>query len=185
MEVRQPILLDADAFLCMRGLGILGDVVQATALVVHLTEYVARHELSPVASLVLDLEGSGRVIIGSVVARTPAFEMWRRLRREGADKGEAEAIAWGASREGVPRPWFVTLDGEARRHSARCGLRAMDVRDFLVRTVALGAVAVEVVRQAVAVWDDRGQQQGRPADWSSFERGFLDLVREAETTARG
>ena len=54
------ILLDADAFLCARRLSFLDLLTEALAEPLILTEYIARHELSTIASTVAGLESIHR-----------------------------------------------------------------------------------------------------------------------------
>lgn len=118
------ILIDADAFLFARSLGLL-ELLEATHEVwpkptLRCTATIARNELNTVQELVQKLEALGLLRVEHILARTPAA----RLKREIQDKcrvhkGEAEAIAWACS-VGSDRPVVSSLTISApngRRHS--------------------------------------------------------------------
>ncbi len=106
----RPLLLDTDAFLCLRKLGVLALVCSARGRndPLLLTGYVARTELSSIATERSAMEASGCLRVHDVVARTPAAERWKRFRRERIHKGEAEAIAFALDSDRDTRPVFVS-----------------------------------------------------------------------------
>lgn len=175
----RDVLLDADAFRFLRGLGLLDEVLTALRREcdVVMTGYVARHELSALAADLARLEAAGLLRVESVLARSAAGRRYRDFQRE-ADKGEAEAIAWALERAAEERPLFVSRDAGARRFAGEQRVPHTDVFGVIVEAVLLGGLSRERAASAVEVWDDKTQQLGRPADYESFERTFDVRVSE-------
>jgi predicted nucleic acid-binding protein len=134
---------------------------------VIMTEYVARHELSQLAREVAALEAAGALRIEPLEAKNADF---RRLRQSGADKGEAEAIAWALAQN--PRPCFVSVDKGARRLARENRVVAGDIMDLLTDLIGLGLLSLEEARSHAEPWNDRRQQRGRPADFTTFDEMF-------------
>ena len=178
----RDVLIDADAFRFLRGLGLLDEVALALRKDRggFMTEYVARHELSALAPDVARLEAAGALTVAAVAVRTPAGQRYRDFKRV-ADKGEAEAIAWALERPPPSRPLFVSRDAGARRFAGEQRVPHTDVLGVLVEVVLGGHVTRERVERAVAVWDDKSQQLGRPADYVGFDATFA--AREQERLA--
>lgn len=175
----RDVLLDADAFRFLRGLGLLDEVLVALRAdrAVVMTEYVARHELSALAGDVARLEAAGQVTVERVLARSAAGRRYREFQRV-ADKGEAESIAWALERPPRSRPLFISRDAGARRFAAEQRVPHTDVFGVMVEAVLAGRLTRDRAASAVEVWEDKTQQLGRPADYETFDRTFA--VRESE-----
>jgi hypothetical protein len=112
------LVLDSDAFRFLRDLSLLEPICEAFRtheLPVVLTEYVARHELAVLDDVVRALEKSARLAVESLPAKSPASDRYRRLKKAGADRGEAEAIAWMCEIADTPQVLFVTRDKGATK----------------------------------------------------------------------
>lgn len=181
----RPVLIDCDAFICLRGLGLVEHVVRALAGVreVALTEYVARHELSDLDRLVRLLEGQGKLVVHAVTKGQPPFATWKELRGEGHDKGEAESIAWALHVSTIPL--FVTRDGPATRLAIARRVPVTDVLGIVVEACEVGGFDREAARSALAIWDDKGQQRCRPHPYPGFDAAFEERVRQREAWAEG
>ena len=178
-----PVLFDADAFRCARDLGILDVFLSATAQRVRLymTEYVARHELSPDAKTVDALCARDLLSIEPVAGRSvQAFLRKSRDKKSGLHKGEAEAIVWAMSLDRNQRPLFISNDLRARKGAEQHGVPAGDLMDFVVEATAAGVLARHDLNRLVAAWDDKEQQQCRPRDWSGFDSTFARRQRQRE-----
>lgn len=178
----RDLLIDADAFRFLRGLGLLDEVFAALrpdrCLVI--TEYVARHELSTLAGEVERLERAGYLVVERVGVRSPAGRRYKEFQRE-ADKGEAEAVAWALEAPAASRAVFVSRDEGARRFAAAQRVPNTDVMGVVVEAVLAGRLSRERAQAALTVWDDKNQQLGRPADYAGFDATFAK--REAERCA--
>lgn len=162
-------VLDADVVLCLRALDVDRAWIAAAAGdgPVVLCSFIARHELSTIASDVATLEGDGLVEVHAVEIRSPAGRRWRELVRSGVHKGEAEAIAWCAESPAMD-PLFVSIDGGARREATRQRIVAADLMGFAVELVERQRLDRADVERVLSIWDDRSQQLGRPADYTTF-----------------
>lgn len=159
------VILDSDAFLCVRKLSILETICRTGGRRYVLMEYAARHELNSVSSQIDDLVARSGFTLARVVVRTEAYTAFRDLQRGGVDKGEAEAIAWAMHHD--PTAIFVSNDVAARRLAHARKLRAEDVLGLAVLLVQDGAAEDEVLNK-LRVWEDPGQQLCKP-------RGFVSL----------
>lgn len=176
----RPVLFDSDAFRCLHGLRLL-DVV-CTALVrrtsIVLADYVAHHELNLLQRDVERLERAGTLRIERLLKGTEAVKRYREFQRQPArggrppDKGEAEAIAWALDTPPYSRALFVTRDDGARRFANEQGVPVTDVMGIVVEACIACELDRSVAAQALSVWDDRGQQLCRPADYAGFEGTF-------------
>lgn len=176
------LLLDADAFLCLRKLSVLDLLRGSEEVDLIATEFIARHELSPLQADVKALEKEGRLRVEAVTVRTPAHQTFRQLRKEGVDKGEAEAIAWAMCLAPDRRPLFVSNDAAARRCAERNGVPVVDVMGLAVEIVEGGVLSLAEVRERLAPWEDSRQSFGRPGDFSTFDETYR---RRAEARQRG
>jgi len=176
------LLLDADATLAMRSLSLWQLVLDSSAALT-MTGYVARSELTSIWSSELEAHTkSGRLRVEDVVARTPAWTRRKHLIEvEGADKGEAEALAWVLETRPEPPPWFVSVDARARQLAAKHEVPAFDLGELAALLVARGLADEPVVRAKIAVWDDRAQQRGRPHAWVDLGTTFAALLAWART----
>ena len=66
---------------------------------------------------------------------------------------------------------------EARAKALVCA----DPGELAALLVARGLVGENVVREKVAVWDDKTQQVGRPLGWKSVDVTFPELVRRSQS----
>jgi predicted nucleic acid-binding protein len=166
-----PVVLDADAFLCLRALGLLEPVLRSPSApkpTVVLLGYVANNELHDVTDLVRALEDTGALSIERVLARSPESRAVRHLRqRHRIHKGEAEAIAWLISRpeERIP---FVSCDGGARRAAVKEKLQAWTVVDLACCWVELGLASSELCDNAFQAWVDDPHAPWRTPGFTTF-----------------
>jgi predicted nucleic acid-binding protein len=180
----RPVLFDSDAFRCLHGLRLLDAVCAALAphTTIALTEYVARHELNLLAREVDRLEKAHTIRVQPLLEGTPAAQRYRAFQRVPErgerlpDKGEAEAVAWALDESHPTRPLFVTRDEGARRFAHRNEVPVTDVMGIVVEACLAGGLDRDAAAQALAVWDDRGQQLCRPADYAGFEATFAARV---------
>lgn len=178
----RPLLLDADAFLCLRKLGLLSLVCSAASRTEFLlvSGYVARTELSSVATQVSAMEASGCLEVQDVLVRTPAASRWKDFRRKGIHKGEAEAIAFALDADRHTRPVFISADNRAREAAAECRVPATDVMGFVVIAVGRGWLSRSDAENALSIWDDPAQEICRPRDYESFDRTFQRRSKSVE-----
>lgn len=134
-----------------------------------ITEYVARHELSSIDREIRDLEGVQVLRVEPVLRRNADF---RRLLAGGADKGEAEAIAWALAVPRGDRPLFVSLDDGARGHARDNAVPAGDIMDWLIDLIEAFVLTYSEAEQYTAPWLDQRQQRGRPRDFTTFAETF-------------
>ncbi len=167
-------LLDADAFIALRSLSLLKTMCGSASLPrpLGMTQYVARHELSTLAFEIGALEQSGILKVHPVLARSEQGQNWKRLLREGVDKGEAESIAWAMGQDRSGRPLFVSVEPRARQAAEREGVPNGDLMDLVVDLVERGIVDRESARGATGIWEDRRQQLGRPRDFTTFDETY-------------
>lgn len=171
------ILIDADAFLFARSLGLL-ELLEATHEVwpkptLRCTATIARNELYTVQELVQKLEALGLLRVEHILARTPAA----RLKREIQDKcrvhkGEAEAIAWACS-VGSDRPVvFVSHDLGAQRAATQSSLVAWDLFDLGKHWLEGRYISETQFRESFAVWEADRYASGRPSTFDGVEATF-------------
>lgn len=166
--MRIRYLIDADALLCMRSLQLIPvlRVSEKFPRPVVVTEYVARRELFTIDREIRALEAEGVVQIEPVLRKNADF---RRLLSEGADKGEAEAIAWALSLPRGERPLSVSLDVEARKYADSNGVPADDLMGFLADLIDIGVLSLAEAVSHTEPWQDQKQQRGRPRDFTTFD----------------
>jgi predicted nucleic acid-binding protein len=182
----RPILFDSDAFRCLHGLRLLDAVCAALAphTTIVLTEYVARHELSLLQREIARLERSGTIRVERLIKGTEAAGRYRAFQRSPErgdrppDKGEAEAVAWALDGPPEARALFVTRDDGATRFAMKKSVPVTDVMGIVVEACIVGGLDRAVAAQALSVWDDRGQQICRPADYDGFEGTFAARERQ-------
>ena len=176
------ILLDADAFRCLRELGLLEPLARSfsKSSYVACTEYVARMELSAVARDVTGLEQAGHLQVHPVKRGTPEFERYRVLCRQG-DKGEAEAIAWALEKRLADRPVFVTRDNGATRLARQQGVPVTDVLGLTLLAVLVAAVTEVDASTALQPWEVERTGRCRPTLYEGVQAA-LTLHGEAIRT---
>jgi len=171
------LLLDADAFLCLRSNSLL-DLLLAAKVPLVMTGYVARHELASLQASIQEMERRSSLKVEDVRAKTPEFIRYRQFLREGAHKGEAESVAWAVEKTTRDtRPVFVSLDGGARKLAASNGMVSLDVFDLMVLAVREGLCTAEEVRTRLAAWDDDPHGFCRPPDFTSFDETWRKRAR--------
>lgn len=137
-----------------------------------LTSFIASHELNTISGELDQLEHDGLVVRVAVEVRSEAGRTWRSLVKSRVHKGEAEAIAWCLERPSVERPTFASLDAGARKAALAAGVAATDLMGFVVELVEEGRLPREEAEQVLSVWDDKSQQRGRPADYTTFAETY-------------
>jgi predicted nucleic acid-binding protein len=164
----KDVLFDADAFLCIRKLSFLR-TLEAGKGKWLMTGYIAKHELSDVVAEIGALCAAERLQIHQLPARDVGF---RRLKEQGHDRGEAEAIAWAAQLPRDQRPLFISVDKRARDGAKENGVPVGDILDLMIEAVDCGDVSYEDAREKASIWDDKHQVQGRPRDYTTFAETF-------------
>lgn len=177
----RPVILDADAFLALRSLGLLAPLVRGLAAHtrVVVTGYVGRRELSTVAAVVTALSNDGVLAVEALEKRSPAQQTFQKFKRAIAqhdkamkrvDLGEAECVACALHVE--PTPVFVSCDVGARSFADRHRVRATDVLGLGVVAVHLGALSEADLRERLAPWDSPDPFVCRPKGYTTFDEFF-------------
>lgn len=135
--------------------------------------YPANVELNLLQNEISVLQAAGSLMVHDVVVKSPAGQRMKELKKQGVDKGEAEAIAWLVETfDRTTRPAFVSVDVRARKHATANQVLALDMMGAIVDWVEEGLLLMETARIVEAVWDDQAQQRGRPSDYDTFDRTF-------------
>lgn len=177
------LLLDADATINLRSLGLLTWLVESDVDLTW-TSFVFEHELSGLLGELEPLRDRGRVNVYGLQARTRAFGAFKELKRQGLDKGEAEAIAWARDIK-ASQPRFFVSDDRAARRVAGDNPTAISTAECVALLVAMGKLDLEAARELLAVWDDQSKQHGRPKGWRCFDDDFPALLRGVERRFEG
>ena len=127
-DLSAAFVMDADAVICLHSLSLLRLIAERGAPQLIITEFVARHELCALAALLSPMERSGQVSVRPLSARDPNF---KRFRRDGADKGEAEIIAWYLQSPSSGRPRFISNDRKARTLARAEGIHIKEDPDLV------------------------------------------------------
>jgi hypothetical protein len=162
-------VLDADAFICLHSLSLLALMASRDVPPLYITEYVARHELCTLASHVTAMESSGRLRIPPLGGRDPNF---KRFRRDGADKGEAEIVAWCLQSPKTERPQFISNDRKARKLASDEHVPTGDLLDLVMALIEAGTIDTAEAEEKLEPWRDPGQQRCRPADFTTLSDAF-------------
>jgi hypothetical protein len=165
------LLIDSDAFLCVRGLSLLTMLV-GRSTPFSMADYARRHELSSIDLELSALEARHVLTVRVVLARTPEHATFRRLTKTGTHKGEAEAIAWAISN--APDAVFVSHDAGARRTAAAERIFAVDVLGLAVLLVANHGFPEVEVREKLAPWEDNRHSFGCPNDWKGIQQSWAE-----------
>ena len=179
----RPLLLDADAFRCLRDLGLLRPLLEGFAPPpgVHLTEYIARHELTQRQADVASRE-SAALLSGHPLGEGASAQVrYRQFQKDRlADKGECEGIAWALDAPPAGRPVFITRDRGATLFARSQGVPVTDVLGLAVEALRRNLTDRETLRSSLARWDDPQIQICRPAGYRSFDLEVDErLEREA------
>lgn len=186
----RPVILDADAFLALRSLGLLDPVVRGLAAHtrVVVTGYVGRRELSTVAAVVTAFSNDGVLAVEALEKGSPAQQTFLKFKRAIAqhdkamkrvDLGEAECVAWALHIE--PTPVFVSCDVGARSFADRHRVQATDVLGLGVVAVHLGVLSEAELRERLAPWDSPDQFVCRPKGYTTFDELFSARWPEEST----
>ena len=171
------ILIDADAFLCARQLGLI-DLLRSCPASwpkpsLYCTSIVARNELNDLQSLVTELESLGLLRVERVLARTPAARMKRDIQSTlRVHKGEAEAIAWGVQAQSEHKVVFVSHDVGARRAATSSKLESWDLFDLGKHWLEAGRLTETDFRAVFEAWEEGPHVFGRPRDFEGVETTF-------------
>lgn len=168
------LLLDTDAFLCLRNLGVLAAMCDVTPCrgAIVLTEFVAYQELSSLRPEIDAWVRAGSMTVHPVLVRARKALLDGRGRNERMHKGEAEAITFALSQPPASRPVFVSSDADARKAAERRAVPSFDVLDAVVAAVECGCILIDLASRSLSIWDDKTQQQCRPGDWRGFASTF-------------
>ncbi len=185
MTTVRPVLLDADAFIHLRGLDLLELIADAVSgkAELALTEYVARHELSTLERILTPLEIAGKIVVYQLLKGTPEQLLYReyqqRVKRgefdRRVDKGECEAVAWAASRPVGDAPVFVSCDGGARWLARKASIRSTDIFGLAAALVRSGAIASNDLEDRVSLWDTSASHC-KPVGYEGFR---FELAKRA------
>lgn len=179
------LLIDADAYLCLRKWGLLQLLLRmAGKVTIVLAGYVAHHELNDIQSELEEHQKSGTISVQDVKARTQAYRHFRELQNKGADKGEAESIAWANGLPKASRPLFVSQDVHARRLARENGLEAVDMFDLAIHLHAFGLVEKSEVQSLLASWDDNPHLACQPSDFAKFDETWSRHLSARRQRAR-
>ena len=158
------VVIDTDAVLCLRHLGLLPAFLGAPAFERRMGQFAARHELSDIQAEVERWEARGELEVVALSARDKTLRQLKQV----VDKGEAEALAWMTA-HGEDGDLFISNDKLARQTAYKHGLAAGDAFELLVRMVVSGVLSRAALREATAVWEDPRRSFCRPADYDGFD----------------
>ncbi len=164
-DASKGFVLDADAFICLHSLSLLSLMADRPLPPLYVTEFVARHELSALASHLSAMEASGRLQVAPLPGRDPNFLRFRQAR---SDKGESEAVAWCLRWGRTERPRFISNDRRARALAGAERVPSGDLLDFVLELLAAATISLTEAEEKLAPWQDPGQQRCRPADFTSL-----------------
>ncbi|PRP90421.1 hypothetical protein ENSA5_65130 [Enhygromyxa salina] len=173
------VLIDADAFLSARRLGVVELLVSNAGTwpkpTLRCTAIIGRNELNDVQDDVARLEALGLLEIVPVYAKTPEARKKRELQEKlRVHKGEAEAIAWGALRvrQASERVIFVSHDSAARRAASKSSLESWDLFDLAKHWLDQGWLDIKRFKAVFESWEEDPKTLGRPQNFSSVEETF-------------
>lgn len=164
-DLSAAFVMDADAVICLHSLSLLRLIAERGAPKLIITEFVARHELCALAALLSPMERSGQVSVRPLSARDPNF---KRFRRDGADKGEAEIVAWYLQSPSTDRPRFISNDRKARTLARAEGVPQGDLLDLVIALLERGILTMIEAEEKLAPWRDPGQQRCRPPSFTTL-----------------
>ncbi len=165
-------LIDSDAFLAMRTLGLLSELClrMPTDQPLLMVGHAAYIELNPLQEEIAALKNRGSLRVHEVIMKSPAGQRLKDLKKAGVDKGEAEAIAWAVeTHKRHERPIFVSVDKGARRHAMANQMVAVDMMGAVVEWVEEALLDRVTAIKLTVSWDDRAQERGRPSDYDTFD----------------
>lgn len=164
------LLLDADAFLCLRKHDLIDILIAAPKVELLMTGFVARRELNSIETHIKEMECSKALTVYDVRTKSPEFDRYRSILRTGVHKGEAESVAWAIEKTtGATRPVFVSLDVRARKMAAANGLKSLDVFDLMVVMERRGLCKLPDIRSRLGGWDDDPHGFCRPPGFTTFD----------------
>ncbi|WP_428265767.1 hypothetical protein [Haliangium sp.] len=169
------VLIDADAFLFARSLGLLALVERQASPTFTLiaTRYVALKELNQVQEYIHALGEQGLLIIQRVPPSAVVKLKKRSRTVKGLprlDDGELEAITWSLSQPKADRPRFISNDHGAQKGAAYFKIPWGDIMDLAIEMLDAGVAEDTDLRVALETWDNPVQQRGRPKDWCGYDQ---------------
>jgi predicted nucleic acid-binding protein len=133
------------------------------------TGRVARNELNALAEDVRSLEQAGALRVEDIYKGSPEAKRAKELRdNEGADRGEAELLAWATSDPARREYRFISCDKEARKLAKSLGLATGDVLDLGIHWLRRSLVSLDALDEAFASWEDAHPGElWRPRDFTT------------------
>ena len=179
-------VVDADAFIALRALGVLDAITQSAAAAtidLVLTGYIATHDLSSLSTTINALCQSGHCRVEKVTPSSVAGQMFRGLRKKPCvtksgkpvHKGEQEAVCWLVSVR--PDATFESADAGAIDLARDHGIRAGDVLAFVCDLVVLGILNSQSASQLLTPWEDRVTGLGRPKEYPGIPTALVNHKR--------
>ena len=170
--------LDSDAFIFLKKLGLLKDLIDLARpptprLALHMTSFVARHELSSVLAELETMVKDLTLKIWDVKTKTAAFALFRELKDGGYDKGESELGAWIAteSKETI----LVSCDKAVPRMAKSLKIRSLDIGQLVVVLVKDGLITHEIAEERLSPWSNPHTGIGRPPGWTNLTDAIAKL----------
>jgi predicted nucleic acid-binding protein len=107
------LLLDADAFLCLRKISLLGLLIEESQVSLVMTGYVATHELSSIEGEMAQMRAASSLKIKEVSVNSQEYKKYCEFKKC-HDRGEAEAVAWAITNRSKEL-YFVSQDAGAQK----------------------------------------------------------------------
>lgn len=163
--------LDADAFIFLRKLGLLDDLVALASppeprISLHTTGYVAHHELSDLSTVLALMVAGSTLTISQVKTKTRAFALLRELQEAGYDKGESELGAWIATESELTV--LVSCDLAVPKMAKGLKIKALDLGRLVVVLVKDGLMAEATAAERLKPWENPHTGIGRPRWWTTL-----------------
>ena len=162
------LLIDADAWICLRMLGWVGRMVDCPQIALIMSERIFLRELNDLRGELDTLQSAGVLRVARVIRKTKAASQFKAFTRAGADKGEAESIAW-ASVDADVDVIFVSNDTRARTLAGKQKVATTHVFGLPVWGASRGDWSRAEVEAQVARWEDEGTGFCRPSDFTTLE----------------
>lgn len=169
------LLIDADAWLCLRSLGWIERLLAHPDLRVLMAERTFKMELNDLRRELDAAQAAGALEVVQVLKKTPAHERYRLWTRDSRlDRGEAEAVAWASTRTPEASASlmlvFTTNDKGAQKLAHDHGVVAWAVFRLLVEGSQRGWWTEVEAKAVLRRWDDNPHDRsGRPADFTTVD----------------
>jgi len=177
---RPHLLLDADAFLALRKLSVLQDLLRLVGgghFEVGLTAIIRNHDLHTVRTETDRLHADGVIAVHVVDVDGPAGRFYARLRRnprtstgKAVHKGEQEAIAWAVHSE--RRVLWISCDAGARDLARDHHIETGDVLALVCALVRSGHLTQEAAKNRLRPWDEVFSGMCRPKDYAGLDEAL-------------